>query len=47
MNKDELKDRIDKVDERTVNLFKRYPIVGGLVFIAGYICGVLMGWWLL
>jgi hypothetical protein len=43
----ELKKRAALVDERAVNLFKRYPLVGAAVFLAGFIAGVVVGWWLL
>ena len=38
------KERLSKVDDRAINLFKRYPFVGAAVFIAGIIVGAgLMG----
>jgi hypothetical protein len=45
--RDDLKNRISKADERAVNLFKRYPVVGGSVLVIGILIGLALGWWLL
>jgi hypothetical protein len=47
VKKEELKKRASLVDDRAVNLFKRYPMVGAAVFIAGMIVGLILGWRLL
>lgn len=41
----DIKDRVDKVDERVVALFKRYPLVGAAVFLVGVAVGVGIGAW--
>ena len=38
------KERIDQVDERTVALFQRYPLVGIAVFLVGALVGFLIAW---
>jgi predicted heme/steroid binding protein len=40
----DIKDRIDKADERTIALFKKYPVVGSLVFLAGFAVGAFLVW---
>lgn len=44
MKKDELKKRASLADERLVNLFKRYPIVGALAMLIGFGLGCLVMW---
>ena len=43
MDKKELKQRIDRADERAINLFKKYPIVGTIVLLVGFVLGVIVG----
>ena len=43
LKKEELKKRASLLDERTVNLFKRYPLVGVVVVIAGFVLGFVVG----
>lgn len=43
MKKEELKKRAGLVDERAKNLFKRYPMVGAAVFLAGGVAGFALG----
>lgn len=40
----DIKDRLGKVDDRTKTLFKKYPIVGAAVFLAGCATGLLIAW---
>jgi len=40
---DNLKGRAEKVDDRVVALFKRYPLVGGTVLLVGFGLGFLAG----
>ena len=42
---EQLKARAEKVDERTVALFKKYPLVGSAVFLAGLLIGLIVGTW--
>jgi hypothetical protein len=44
MEKDELKQRASLVDERTVALFKRYPLVAAVVLGTGIVIGLGIGW---
>lgn len=39
----EIKERIDKVDDRSIMLFKKYPFVGALVLIVGALIGFAIG----
>ena len=43
MDKAELKKRAGLIDERAKNLFKRYPLVGTAVFLAGCVVGFAAG----
>jgi len=43
MKKAEIKDRIDKVDDRLKVLIKKYPLVFSAVLLAGAILGLLAG----
>ena len=45
MNKDELKERAEKVDERALALFKKYPLVGTAVLLVGFLIGLGVGVW--
>ena len=42
--KETLKARAKKVDERVPALFKRYPLVGTVVFLAGTLVGMFIMW---
>ena len=42
---DDIKDRLEKVDDRTLMLFKKYPLVGAAVFLAGLALGLVVGTW--
>ena len=42
--KETVKQRVSKVDERVPALFKRYPLVGAVVFVAGALVGMLVMW---
>ena len=43
MNLQEIKDRLKKAKPRIKNLFDKYPIVGGAVFLAGLCIGMIAG----
>lgn len=43
MKKEELKKRASLVDDRAINLFKRYPLVGSVVLIVGFVLGFVVG----
>jgi len=47
MKTDDIKDRIDKVDDRLLMLFKKYPLVGAAVFLVGLAVGLAIGAWVL
>jgi hypothetical protein len=40
MDKAELKKRAELADERVINLFKRYPLVGIIVSTVGMLIGI-------
>ena len=42
MNRAELKDRFDKLDDRAKVLIEKYPLVAGAVFTAGMVVGGLL-----
>ena len=42
--KETVKERVSKVDERVPALFKRYPLVGAVVFVAGALVGAFIMW---
>lgn len=44
MNKKELLDRFDKLDDRAKVLIEKYPLVAGLVFSVGFLVGLAVGW---
>ena len=37
MDREELEDRIDKVDERVKSLWRQYPVVTAAVAVGGYV----------
>lgn len=41
----EFAERVDKADERIKKLFKKYPLVGSAVFLAGFAIGAVLGKW--
>ena len=41
----DIKDRIDKVDDRAKVLVKKYPFVAAAVFLAGGVIGFGLGAW--
>ena len=44
--KETVKERVSKADERVVVLVKKYPVVAGIMFLAGAIVGGLVVWML-
>jgi hypothetical protein len=44
MDRAELKDRFDKLDDRAKVLIEKYPLVAGAVFTAGLLAGLLLAW---
>ena len=42
---EDLKDRVEKVDDRIRVLVKKYPLVPAAVFLAGAIVGFGVGLW--
>lgn len=43
MNRNELKDRWEKLDDRTKVLLDKYPLVAAAVFTAGLVIGGILG----
>jgi|GEM_PF-4982541 len=43
MDKQELKDRFDKLDDRAKVLVEKYPLVAAAVFTAGLVVGGFLG----
>ncbi len=43
----EMEDRVKQIDDRSIMLFKKYPLVGASVFLVGVVVGIIIGKWAL
>ena len=41
----DLKDRVDKLDERIKLLVKKYPLVAAVIVLAAFTAGFIVGAW--